>query len=271
MRIGCTLVAVLISGALSIVAQQDDGPILLPKKPIVKQDSSTLLVLCDLTCNWSLDGEMKGGIKAGDSAKMKVELGQHIVSAVTEDGIDQVKQFSEVKSNGQTIVSIELKPIRDARLEAEQLARDNAEQEARIKAAQEEAAKTTWTDLATRLMWTKVDSSIRKGVGDSTGLLTWDEAVGYCRNLQLEDYKDWRLPTIDELEGIYDPKLLDTGFDKPAIKGNLRISIDHWSTTPSKYKGMVLTFNFFNGMRGDKYGNSIYETAYTLCVRHSKE
>jgi uncharacterized protein len=110
------------------LAQQDEGPVLKPKaKP--KPASATLLVVCDLACNWKLDGEAKGHIDAGGSAKVKVELGQHMVVATTEDGIDQVKQISEVKSAEQIVVSIELQPVRDARLKAEQEARDRAARE----------------------------------------------------------------------------------------------------------------------------------------------
>jgi hypothetical protein len=103
------------------MAQQDEGPILLPKKQEVKPAGATMLVLCDLACNWKLDGEAKGRIDAGGSAKAKVELGRHLVVAVTEDGLDQVKQLSEVKTPGQTIVSLALEPVRDARLKAEQV------------------------------------------------------------------------------------------------------------------------------------------------------
>ncbi len=101
-------------------AQQDDGPILLPRRQEAKPAGATLLVLCDLACNWKLDGEAKGRIDAGSSAKAKVELGRHLVVAVTEDGLDQVKQLSEVKTPGQTIVSLALESVRDARLKAVQ-------------------------------------------------------------------------------------------------------------------------------------------------------
>jgi hypothetical protein len=116
------LAAVLVVAALPGMAQEE-GPILLPKP---KPAAATLLVMCDLACNWKLDGVAKGRIEAGGSAKANVMLGQHVVVAVTEDGADQVKQLNEVKSSGQTVVSIELKPVRDARLKAEQEAKDKA-------------------------------------------------------------------------------------------------------------------------------------------------
>lgn len=51
-------------------------------------------------------------------------------------------------------------------------------------------------DLATKLMWTKSDNG---------GDIDWDGAQGYCQNLRLGGYSDWRLPTIEELQAIYDP------------------------------------------------------------------
>jgi hypothetical protein len=104
------------------MAQQDEGPILLPKKQEVKPSGATLLVLCDLACDWKLDGKAQGRINAEGSARAKVELGQHLVVAVTEDGADQVKWLNEVKTTGQTVVNLELKPVRDARIKAAQQA-----------------------------------------------------------------------------------------------------------------------------------------------------
>jgi hypothetical protein len=88
-----------------------------------KPAGATLLVICDLACDWKLDGESKGRIEAGGSAKATVEAGQHLVAATTEDGTDQVKQLGEIKAEGQTLVSLELKPARNARLKAEQEAK----------------------------------------------------------------------------------------------------------------------------------------------------
>jgi len=86
-------------------------PPLRPKDP-----PATLLILCDLACNYKLDGAVTGHINADSSAKVKVELGEHLVVAVTEDGLDQIKQKIEVTKAGQTLVDIALKPIREARL-----------------------------------------------------------------------------------------------------------------------------------------------------------
>lgn len=54
---------------------------------------------------------------------------------------------------------------------------------------------TTTTDLVTGLMWETVPSS------DD---YTWDEAVEYCENLELDGYTDWRMPSLKELFSISD-------------------------------------------------------------------
>jgi hypothetical protein len=95
-----------------LVALQSGGPpVIHPKDP-----PATLLVLCDLACNWRLDGVQKGHIDADGSAKAKVDIGEHLIVAITEDGLDQVKVTKEVKTAGQTVLDIALKPVREKRI-----------------------------------------------------------------------------------------------------------------------------------------------------------
>jgi hypothetical protein len=56
--------------------------------------------------------------------------------------------------------------------------------------------------------------------------VSWDEASEYCETLEVAGLSDWRLPTIDELESVYDPDV-DARID-PAL------SLDDccaWSST----------------------------------------
>jgi hypothetical protein len=129
--IGWALASVLTTAALSALAQQDDVPILRPKSQTGKPASATMLVTCDLACNWKLDGEAKGRIEAGGSSKAKVEPGQHFVIAMTVDGMDQVQQSVKVEARRQSTVSIDLQQIWDARLKAEQDAQKEEERGAR--------------------------------------------------------------------------------------------------------------------------------------------
>lgn len=117
-------VIALAPGAGTVAAQQDEVPILKPKAKLVT--AATLLVMCDLACDWTLDGEKKGHIEAGRSAKEKTDFGQHEVAGTTLDGLDKVESSLDVKEAGQTIVHIALQPVRNARLQTEQSAREEA-------------------------------------------------------------------------------------------------------------------------------------------------
>jgi len=139
----CTLAGLFAAGGLSAQSQQDDGPILRPKQAPVKQSTATLHVMCDLACNWKLDGAAQGLINPGGSGSAKVELGEHLVVATTVDGIDEVEEPAKVQAKRQSTVTIQLQPVRDARLQAERDARKEEELKNREAAqqAQEQAAK----------------------------------------------------------------------------------------------------------------------------------
>lgn len=121
-----------------------------------------------------------------------------------------------------------------------------------------------WTDPTTGLTWTKADNGSN---------IDWNQASAYCSSLRLGGYTDWRLPTIDELQGIYDP-----GIDIPGqksdgeavilhVKGNLKLSSTaEWSSSQSSYSGVVWYFYFDDGQRFArpyKYSNGWR----ALCVR----
>ena len=53
----------------------------------------------------------------------------------------------------------------------------------------------TVLDTKTNLMWAAKDNGRD---------IEWQDAKFYCENYHGGGYKDWRMPTLDELEGVYD-------------------------------------------------------------------
>ncbi len=91
-----------------------------------------------------------------------------------------------------------------------------------------------WEDSETGLIWTVEDSG-----GDSN----WSQAKNYCESLTLGGHTDWRLPTIDELEGLFDRSLSKQYKAKGPV--NLK-GANVWSETRNK-AGDAWSFNFGYG------------------------
>ena len=125
---------------------------------------------------------------------------------------------------------------------------------------------SVWTDPATGLMWTKQDNGSD---------VTWNQASAYCANLRLGGNSDWRLPTIDELQGIYDSSVNSPGVWNDSnsvnwvdyrVKGNLRLSGWHWSSSSGNASGEAWLFSFVNGMRYS-YRPDVSNMKRALCMR----
>ena len=54
----------------------------------------------------------------------------------------------------------------------------------------------TITDVKTGLMWVASDNAIP---------ISWPDAVEFCKNLRTGRYTDWRMPTLAELQSLYNP------------------------------------------------------------------
>ena len=55
----------------------------------------------------------------------------------------------------------------------------------------------TWVDKENRSMWTLRPSDTE---------MSWREAVNYCNGMTLADFKDWQLPTKEQLGQLWDEK-----------------------------------------------------------------
>ena len=78
-------------------------------------------------------------------------------------------------------------------------------------------------DKETGLVWAKNANLAQGGK-------TWEEAVAYCRNIEIGNRKGWRLPTVEELATLVDPANssppLPTGHPFDNVRSNF-----YWSST----------------------------------------
>ena len=126
----------------------------------------------------------------------------------------------------------------------------------------------TWTDPQTNLTWAGKDNGAD---------VTLQQAVDYCHNLTLSGYRDWRLPTIDETQTLYDTSVSIPGTwgpNRPVywhVKGNLHLTGGEtagnltWLTdlTPA---GEEQSYDFSYGRRN--YDPTTFRADHrALCVR----
>ena len=136
--------------------------------------------------------------------------------------------------------------------------------------AQETQARGYWVDPSTGLIWAGKDNGTDA---------SYYKATKYCRNLRLAGYSDWRLATIDELQGIYDTSAEAAGLAGPGngkaftwhVKGRLFLTGLEWSgSRMHDNRGHPSAggwyFDFNDGQRiADQIGYHVGKRA--LCVR----
>ena len=114
--------------------------------------------------------------------------------------------------------------------------------------------KSSWKDSATGLIWTVKDN----GSGISP-----NQAGGYCRSLRSGGYSDWRLPTVDELEALYDSKLSKLY----KVKGPIELGDACVLSATTNSSGEVWTFCFNSGGRNLGGGSGCGTTGRVICAR----
>jgi len=131
-----------------------------------------------------------------------------------------------------------------------------AQQQKLVEQRDQDARQGVWTDPATHLIWAKGDG---KQVG-------WKKASDYCTSLQLAGHSDWRLPTLDELQGIYDPDVNPSVERSVHMKGGLDLnSFNVWGP---RIDGLhAWYFDFRRGLRSET-GFGSGEGVSALCVRN---
>ena len=103
-------------------------------------------------------------------------------------------------------------------------------------------------------MWTKADN----GSG-----ISLSQAKRYCQASTAGGFKDWRLPAIDDLQGLFGGPGDERGYH---VRGPLKLTGWRWSSTPGEREGEGWTLDFGDGGRASvAAGDSGLNRA--LCVR----
>jgi hypothetical protein len=105
----------------------------------------------------------------------------------------------------------------------------------------------TVSDTKTNLMWAAKDNGSD---------INWANAKNYCKNYRGGGYSDWRMPTQDELAGLYDkgigykPVCAASG-DNDTVKLTNLITLSCWGGWASETRGSKAAgFIFYEGDRG---------------------
>lgn len=111
-----------------------------------------------------------------------------------------------------------------------------------------------WKDDATGLTWTARDNGAN---------VSFTQAGEYCSSLRLGGHSDWHLPTIDELEALYDSR----SSKQYKIKGPIELSNGSVFSGSTNNSGEVWSFYFTYGGRSLGRASGHGNNGRTLCVR----
>jgi hypothetical protein len=140
-------------------------------------------------------------------------------------------------------------------------------QQKRAAQAAIEMKTGVWMDPATGLMWQKFSPPLSGTSMDTPYDGDYDGATRWCQAVvQWAGFKDWRLPTIDELKAVYDPlakshtkgDLLDLLGEDAYRHTNVNILNAFWSSTSSSKSQKVFYFDFTKGKQGEMDMGHLY-------------
>lgn len=116
------------------------------------------------------------------------------------------------------------------------------------------AENPSWTDPDTHLDWV---------VSDNGSGISLKQASQYCRDLRIGGFKNWTLPSIDELQTLFGGEANQNG---RRVKGPIKLTGWEWSSTPGQQQGEGWVLDFGDGARASvAAGDSGLNRA--LCVR----
>ena len=185
-----------------------------------------LLVRTDTECRLTVDGTTLETLSPNKPLRLTLAPGEHRIEATpVGGGTSWQKTITLAEANSQQELTILLlaKPV-------------------------------YWLDPDTKLMWTAADN----GSG-----LSWNQALRYCRELTLAGFNNWTLPSIDDLQHIFDNTHNEGGYH---VKGPIKLTGWQWSATPGTQEGEGWALDFGDGGRASvAAGDSGLNRA--LCIR----
>jgi hypothetical protein len=92
----------------------------------------------------------------------------------------------------------------------------------------------TITDTKTGLMWAAKDNG---------NPISWNDARSYCQNYSGGGHTDWRMPTLVELESLYDPEIKNKyGYHIPKLIDTTAESC--WAEETRGYEAARFNFTY---------------------------
>ena len=118
-----------------------------------------------------------------------------------------------------------------------------------------------YTQIENRVLDDKTNLEWQNDDKVNSTYLKWSDAIRFCEDLELDEYKDWRLPNIVELASLIDdtktqPFISDI-FKNPAG--------DFWSSTTKTENSNQAWITIYN--YGIQYYKDKSEQNYVRCVR----
>jgi hypothetical protein len=120
----------------------------------------------------------------------------------------------------------------------------------------------TVLDTRTSLMWASKDNGRN---------INWRDAKNYCNNYRGGGYTDWRMPTQDELAGLYDNSKSYTAKLDYEVHITELIKLSTSYSWASETRGSEAASFFFQDGQGDWENQSYLKARRVLPVRSNKD
>ncbi len=204
-----------------------------------------------------VEGNYKINIKADKylNKSLDVELNQDTKMNITLDfDIEAEKRRIAIKKIEEE--KLRKEKLRKEELRKEKLRKKKIEKERKEKLYIDKKQNLIWQDdnmvLKNIKPWLTKENYKNKKYSDTKG----DTAATYCKELILGDFKDWRMPTKDELKNL--------SLQKEYLK-NVG-SNWYWSDTTNSMNSELAWSIFFDN--GDGYADFKNVSNYVRCVRN---